>query len=152
MPVSSVSVRVGVLSFGPHSIVPLERLVVPSAHDLTTIRQHKKPSERHPVKHRMLQTLPHRELVTPTPCRCSQLSIRLHVPIPPSTHHHQIIWGVQKFRPTHATILPVMRHQIILGPAMPTRAIPRLHQLQDFLRDCHAPSLYLRVGMIWVRR
>jgi hypothetical protein len=36
-----------------------------------------------------------------------------------------------------------MRHQIILGPAMPTRAIPCLHQLQDFLRDCHAPSLYL---------
>jgi hypothetical protein len=145
MVVSSVSWWGRGLGSGLISIVPLERLVAPSAQNLSTVRQQKKPFERCAIKHRHLQALPHRQLMTPTPSRRSQLSIRLHQPVPWRTNHHQVIRRIQKFRSTHPTILPMMRNQILLNPTMPTMRIACLHELEDFLRHRHKLSLY------WVR-
>jgi len=143
--VTGIYVRVGVFGFGPHSIVPLERLVAPSAQNLTTIREHKIPPEISPIENRVLQGLPHRQFVTPTSSRSSKLSVTFHVTIPASTHEQKIVWGVEQFGSTHATVLPVMRHQILLNPTMPAVTVPRLHELEDFLRHRHRSSLY------WVR-
>ena len=140
--VTGIYVRVGVFGFGPHSIVPLERLVAPSAQNLTTIREQKIPPEISPIENRVLQGLPHRQFVTPTPSRSSNSLIALHLPVVYSANHHQVIWSVEKFGSTHATILAVMRHQILLNPTMPAVTVPRLHELEDFLRHRHKPSLY----------
>lgn len=146
--VTSSVFMIGRVSCGARSIslsIDLERLVAPSAQNLTTIRQHKIPPEISPIENRVLQGLPHRQFVTPTPSRSSNSLIALHLPVVYSANHHQVIWSVEQFGSTHATILPVMRNQVFLDPTMPAVSVPRLNELEDFLRHRHRSSLY------WVR-
>jgi len=144
--VCSSVLLIGRVSCGARSIslsIPLERSVDFCGSDLSTIRQQKPPRERRTVKNRPVQRLPYSELVPPTPSSCSQFRIRLHVPVPASTHHHEVVRCVEELGSTHSTIDSVMRDELILTAAMPASAIPLLHELQNLLRHSHKPSLYL---------
>jgi len=142
MVLSSVSVRVGVLSFGPHSILRLKLLPNLYPHP-STIRQQTPPPKPWSIKYAPPRVLPHRQLMVPRPSLPSHSHIRLHRPVIDRAHHHQVVRRIQKLRPTHPPILTMMHHQLIRPPTMPTVIVPHKNQFPQFHRDSHTPIVQM---------